>query len=256
MASRFACAQNEWSLLRRAVEREVVPACKRFGASLLPYFPLAGGALTGKYRRGEPAPAGTRLVADNGTRWLTDANFARIEALEKFASEHGHTVGELALAWLASQRVVCSVIAGATRPEQVRQNVAALEWRLSRDDRGPDRHVARCDVTNSAGGSSELRRRRAAQVRGRSVMVAKRAEHRQVTTLDDPVERRLVTRCPLGAAVEPRLELLAGGLPLPPGAVVGGAVVVAAAFTITVAVMLGWTLQWYANVPAWAKTCE
>ena len=133
--ARFACAQNEWSLLRRAVEREVVPACKRFEASLLPYFPLAGGALTGKYRRGEPAPAGTRLVADNGTRWLTDANFARIEALEKFASEHGHTVGELALAWLASQRVVCSVIAGATRPEQVRQNVAALEWRLSRDDR-------------------------------------------------------------------------------------------------------------------------
>jgi aryl-alcohol dehydrogenase-like predicted oxidoreductase len=131
----FACAQNEWSLLRRAVEHEVVPACQRFEASLLPYFPLAGGALTGKYRRGEPAPAGTRLVADHGARWLTDANFARIEALEGFATEHGHTVGELALAWLAAQRVVCSVIAGATRPEQVRENVAALEWRLSRDDR-------------------------------------------------------------------------------------------------------------------------
>jgi len=133
--ARFACAQNEWSLLRRAVEREVVPACERFEASLLPYFPLAGGALTGKYRRGEPAPAGTRLVADNGARWLTDANFARIEALEGFATEQGHTVGQLALAWLASQRVVCSVIAGATRPEQVRENVAALEWRLSREDR-------------------------------------------------------------------------------------------------------------------------
>jgi aryl-alcohol dehydrogenase-like predicted oxidoreductase len=133
--ARFACAQNEWSLLRRAVEREVVPACERFEASLLPYFPLAGGALTGKYRRGEPAPAGTRLVADNGTRWLTEANYTRIEALEGFATEHGHTVGELALAWLASQRVVCSVIAGATRPEQVRENVAALDWRLSRDDR-------------------------------------------------------------------------------------------------------------------------
>ena len=132
----FACAQNEWSLLRRAVEREVVPACERFEASLLPYFPLAGGALTGKYRRGEPAPAGTRLVGDRGTRWLTDANFGRIEALEAFATERDHTVGELALAWLASQRVVCSVIAGATRPEQVRENVAALEWRLSRDDRG------------------------------------------------------------------------------------------------------------------------
>jgi aryl-alcohol dehydrogenase-like predicted oxidoreductase len=130
---RFLCAQNEWSLLRRAVEREVVPACKHFGMSVLPYFPLAGGALTGKYRRGEPAPAGTRLVADNG-RWLTDANFTRIEALTAFAGDHGHTVGELAQAWLASQSVVCSVISGATRPEQVRENAAAIEWHLSADD--------------------------------------------------------------------------------------------------------------------------
>jgi aryl-alcohol dehydrogenase-like predicted oxidoreductase len=132
---RFLCAQNEWSLLRRAVEREVVPACAHFGMSMLPYFPLAGGALTGKYRRGEPAPEGTRLVADNG-RWLTDANFTRIEALTTFAGDHGHTVGELAQAWLASQRVVCSVISGATRPEQVRENAAAVEWHLSRDDLG------------------------------------------------------------------------------------------------------------------------
>jgi aryl-alcohol dehydrogenase-like predicted oxidoreductase len=132
--SRFVCAQNEWSLLRRAVEREVVPACRHFGASLLPYFPLAGGALTGKYRRGEAAPAGSRLAGDNGSRWLTDANFARIEALDTYAREHGHTVGELAHAWLASQPVVCSVIAGATRPEQVHANVASVEWRLSRDE--------------------------------------------------------------------------------------------------------------------------
>jgi aryl-alcohol dehydrogenase-like predicted oxidoreductase len=132
--ARFVAAQNEWSLLRRAIEREVVPACRHFGASVLPYFPLAGGALTGKYRRGETAPAGTRLAGDNGSRWLTDTNFAKIEALDAFAKEHGHTVGELAHAWLASQPVVCSVIAGATRPEQVRENVAAVEWRLSRDD--------------------------------------------------------------------------------------------------------------------------
>jgi aryl-alcohol dehydrogenase-like predicted oxidoreductase len=131
----FVTAQNEWSLLRRGVEREVVPACAHVGVSLLPYFPLAGGALTGKYRRGEPAPAGTRLAGDNGSRWLTDKNFERIEALTGFATERGRSVGELALAWLASQRVVCSVIAGATRPEQVRDNVAAVEWRLSRDDR-------------------------------------------------------------------------------------------------------------------------
>jgi aryl-alcohol dehydrogenase-like predicted oxidoreductase len=133
--SRFVAAQNEWSLLRRAVEREVVPACEHVGVSLLPYFPLAGGALTGKYRRGEPAPSGTRLAGDSGSRWLTDKNFARIEALTDFATASGRTVGELALAWLASQRVVCSVIAGATRPEQVRENVAAVEWRLSRDER-------------------------------------------------------------------------------------------------------------------------
>ena len=132
---RFVSAQNEWSLLRRNVEREVVPASERFGVSLLPYFPLAGGALTGKYRRGEPAPAGTRHAGDRGARWLTEANFSRIEALSSFATEHGHTVGELALAWLSSQRVVCSVIAGATRPEQVRDNVAAVEWRLTRDER-------------------------------------------------------------------------------------------------------------------------
>jgi aryl-alcohol dehydrogenase-like predicted oxidoreductase len=145
--SRFVCAQNEWSLLRRAVEREVVPACRHFGASLLPYFPLAGGALTGKYRRGEAAPAGSRLAGDNGSRWLTDTNFARIEALDAYAREHGHTVGELAHAWLASQSVVCSVIAGATRPEQVHANVASVEWRLSRDElRAVDAALASVEV--------------------------------------------------------------------------------------------------------------
>ena len=132
--SRFVSAQNEWSLLNRAVEREVVPACKQFDLSVLPYFPLAGGALTGKYRRGEAPPKGSRHAGDNGQRWLTDKNFTRIEALEKAAGELGHTVGELAHAWLASQRTVCSVIAGATRPEQVRENAAAVEWKLSRDE--------------------------------------------------------------------------------------------------------------------------
>jgi aryl-alcohol dehydrogenase-like predicted oxidoreductase len=131
---RFVSAQNEWSLLRRAVEREVVPACRRFQTSMLPYFPLAGGALTGKYKRGAPAPAGTRHAGDNGSRWLTDANFTRIEALTELASQHGHTVGELAQAWLASQAVVCSVISGATRAEQVRDNAAAVARRLSRDE--------------------------------------------------------------------------------------------------------------------------
>jgi aryl-alcohol dehydrogenase-like predicted oxidoreductase len=132
---RFLSAQNEWSLLRRAVEHEVVPACAHFGMSLLPYFPLAGGALTGKYRRGEAAPVGSRHASDAGSRWLTEANFTRIEALTELASELGHSVGELAQAWLASQRVVCSVISGATKPEQVRANAAAVDWRLTREER-------------------------------------------------------------------------------------------------------------------------
>ncbi len=134
-AARFVTAQNEWSLLRRGVEREVVPACRRFGVSVLPYFPLASGLLTGKYRRGEQPAEGTRLAAwGGGGGWTTDKNFDRVEALEAVASARDHTVGELALAWLAAQPVVCSVIAGATSPEQVKANVAGLEWTLDADD--------------------------------------------------------------------------------------------------------------------------
>ncbi|HVN51793.1 MAG TPA: aldo/keto reductase [Acidimicrobiales bacterium] len=132
---RFVTAQNEWSLLRRGVEREVVPACEHFGVSVLPYFPLASGMLTGKYRRGEQPVEGTRLAAwGGGAGWTTDANFDKVEALEAVAAERGHTVGELALAWLAAQPVVCSVIAGATTPEQVAANVSGLEWQLDAGD--------------------------------------------------------------------------------------------------------------------------
>jgi aryl-alcohol dehydrogenase-like predicted oxidoreductase len=133
--SRFVSAQNEWSLLRRGVEREVVPSCAHFGVSLLPYFPLASGMLTGKYRRGEPPAEGTRLAAwGGGAGWTTDANFDKVEALEDVARQRDHGVGELALAWLAAQPTVCSVIAGATSPEQVAANVAALDWTLDADD--------------------------------------------------------------------------------------------------------------------------
>jgi aryl-alcohol dehydrogenase-like predicted oxidoreductase len=133
--ARFVTAQNEWSLLRRGVEREVVPASAHFGVSVLPYFPLASGLLTGKYRRGEEPAEGTRLAAwGGGAGWTTDANFDRVEALEAVAAERGHTVGELALAWLAAQPVVCSVIAGATSPEQLAANVTGLEWQLDADD--------------------------------------------------------------------------------------------------------------------------
>jgi aryl-alcohol dehydrogenase-like predicted oxidoreductase len=146
--ARFVSAQNEWSLLRRRVEHEVVPACDHFGVSLLPYFPLASGMLTGKYRRGEEPPEGTRLAAWGGGGGLTsDANFDRVEALTAVAAERDHSVGELALAWLAAQPAVCSVIAGATSPEQIKANVAGLEWRL-----GPEDLAAIEDALNSSRG--------------------------------------------------------------------------------------------------------
>jgi aryl-alcohol dehydrogenase-like predicted oxidoreductase len=129
---RFVTAQNNYSLVRREAEDEVIPACERFGLGLLPFFPLASGLLTGKYKRDEPPPPGTRLAAGGrrAQESLTAANFDRVEALQAYARERGHTLLELAFAWLLARPVVCSVIAGATRPEQVRANAAAAAWRL------------------------------------------------------------------------------------------------------------------------------
>ena len=131
--NRFATAQNNYSLLERRVEREVLPACARFGLSLLPYFPLASGMLTGKYRRAEAPPAGTRLANAGAmaARALNDRNFDRVEALEGFAREHGQSLLALAFSWLLAQPAVCSVIAGATQPAQVRDNAAAATWSLT-----------------------------------------------------------------------------------------------------------------------------
>ncbi|MHB8505696.1 MAG: aldo/keto reductase [Acidimicrobiales bacterium] len=123
---RFVSAQNHYSLLERDAEKELLPACERFGVGVLPYFPLANGLLTGKYRRGEPMPEGTRLSG----RAIEDTTFDRIEALESFAKERGHSLLELAFAGLLAHPEVSSVIAGATRPEQVAANVAAGEWEL------------------------------------------------------------------------------------------------------------------------------
>ncbi len=134
--TRFVSAQNHYNLLRREAEVEVIPAAERFGLGLLPYFPLASGLLTGKYRRGEAPPEGTRLAA-NGRRAeeaLTPANFDRLDRLQAFASARGKTLLDLAFAWLLARPVVSSVIAGATRPEQARANVAAAEWRLSAEE--------------------------------------------------------------------------------------------------------------------------
>ena len=131
----FISAQNQYSLLDRRVEKEVVPACDEFGLGMLPYFPLASGFLTGKYRRGQEPPEGTRLAGSPAAgRTLTDANFDTLEALEQFAQARGHTMIELAFGWLASQSHVGSVIAGATKPEQVEQNAAAAEWTLDAEE--------------------------------------------------------------------------------------------------------------------------
>ena len=132
----FVSAQNLYNLLDRNIERDLVPACNAHGVGILPYFPLASGFLTGKYRRGQAAPAGTRLSAAGpmADGYLTEANFDKLEALEAFASERGHTMLELAIGWLASQPNVSSVIAGATTPAQVEQNVRAGAWQLSQED--------------------------------------------------------------------------------------------------------------------------
>ncbi|HLZ85393.1 MAG TPA: aldo/keto reductase [Caulobacteraceae bacterium] len=134
--ARFVSAQNQYSVLERAVAHEVLPACERFGLGFLPFFPLASGLLTGKYRRGAPPPEGTRLavMGARAARALNDRNFDRVEALEAWARERGHTILELAFAWLLGQPVVSSVIAGATSPEQVAANAATANWRLTPEE--------------------------------------------------------------------------------------------------------------------------
>ena len=139
--ARFVSAQNEWSLLQRKVEAEVMPACREFGLGQLPFFPLASGFLTGKYRRGEPLPEGTRLAAWQQAMparidaLTADSNFDLLEALERYAAERGRTILDLALSWLASDPAVSSVIAGATKPEQIEANVAStLAWQLSAEE--------------------------------------------------------------------------------------------------------------------------
>ncbi|HWB23088.1 MAG TPA: aldo/keto reductase [Gaiellaceae bacterium] len=127
----FVSVQNEYSWLVRDVEAEVVPACEELGLGLIPYFPLARGLLTGKYRRDAPVPDGTRL---SGSLDVDDATWDRLEALEAFAAERGITLLDLAIGGLAAQPAVASVIAGATKPEQVRANAAAGAWEPTAED--------------------------------------------------------------------------------------------------------------------------
>jgi aryl-alcohol dehydrogenase-like predicted oxidoreductase len=130
----FVSVQNEWSLLNRGLESEVKGAAERFGTSILPYFPLASGVLTGKVRRGEAPPGDSRLANAWFASSLTDANFDKVEALEGWAKEHDRTLTEVALSWLASQPVVGSVIAGATSAEQVTANASMTKTDLTAAD--------------------------------------------------------------------------------------------------------------------------
>ncbi|HYZ92831.1 MAG TPA: aldo/keto reductase [Actinomycetota bacterium] len=138
--AQWVSAQNNYSLLERAPEADVIGACERNGLGLLPYFPLASGLLTGKYVSKDDRPEGTRItlmaqaMPERAEGVLTDENFAIIGKLRAFAEEHGHSLLDLAMSWLASKPVISSVIAGATKPEQVRANVDAASWRLTPDE--------------------------------------------------------------------------------------------------------------------------
>jgi aryl-alcohol dehydrogenase-like predicted oxidoreductase len=133
-AARFVSVQNEYSLLHREPEAEVIPECERLGLAFIPYFPLASGLLTGKYRKGQPPPPGSRAQAGFGPKVFTDRNLEVVEHLTAFAASRGRTLLELAISWLLAHRAVASVIAGATTPEQVKANAGATGWVLAADE--------------------------------------------------------------------------------------------------------------------------
>jgi aryl-alcohol dehydrogenase-like predicted oxidoreductase len=134
--NKFISCQEEWNVLNRKIEIDVVPMMEAYGLGMLPYFPLASGLLTGKYKK-DAMPEGARLTdmprfANRG--YVTEENFAKVEKLENFAKQRGYSILQLAFSWLASQKVTGSVIAGATKPEQIQSNVAAANWKMSSDD--------------------------------------------------------------------------------------------------------------------------
>jgi len=129
--ARFRSVQNHYSLYHREPEAEVLPECARLGMAFIPYFPLANGLLTGKYRAGQPVPAGSRADAGFGPKVFSEENLKWADRLRQFAERHGHTLLELAIGWLAAQPTVASVIAGARSPEQARANAGAGGWKLT-----------------------------------------------------------------------------------------------------------------------------
>lgn len=132
----FVSVQPRYNLLDRRIERELIPCCQAHNIGIIPFSPLAGGFLTGKYRPGQPLPEGTRYAGRPrmAERLLSEGNFEKLAKLEDFAAQRGHSMGELALAWLLSRPTVSTIIAGATRPEQVSANVAAGDWTLTPDE--------------------------------------------------------------------------------------------------------------------------
>jgi aryl-alcohol dehydrogenase-like predicted oxidoreductase len=133
--ARFASVQNEYSLLEREPERGVLDACERIAAGFLPFYPLASGLLSGKYRLGEPAPAGTRLARPGGLEGAeVEQRLTRVEALRSVAASRGHELLDLAFSWLLARPQVASVIAGATKPDQVHANVRAATWKLTHQE--------------------------------------------------------------------------------------------------------------------------
>ncbi|MFC1946272.1 aldo/keto reductase [Chloroflexota bacterium] len=132
----FVVNQPRYNMLDRAVEAEIIPCCRAYGVGIIPWGPLAGGFLTGKYRRGVPLPKDSRLETATALYGVvaTDENYSRVEKLEAFAAERGHTIGELAIAWLLANPVVSSVIPGAMSPEQVTANAAGANWRLTAEE--------------------------------------------------------------------------------------------------------------------------
>jgi aryl-alcohol dehydrogenase-like predicted oxidoreductase len=133
--AQFVSVQNEFSLFHREPETNgVLPECERRRLAFLPYFPLASGLLTGKYREGKKLPEGSRAADGWGPKVFTEQNLAIVELLIEFAESKGHTILELAFSWLLSHKPVASVIAGASKPEQVRANAKAADWQLAADD--------------------------------------------------------------------------------------------------------------------------
>jgi aryl-alcohol dehydrogenase-like predicted oxidoreductase len=133
--TRFISIQPHYHMLEREIERELIPACSYFGIGILPYFPLAGGFLTGKYKQAQPAPSGSRGESSEYVQqYMTNENYTKLDKLEAFAAQYGHSLNELAHTWLLAQPQISSVISGATSVEQVQANKLAVNWELSEDE--------------------------------------------------------------------------------------------------------------------------